>query len=83
MTPAFPASQLHLLSGEGDLACYQFNTRVARHYFCRHCGIYTFHETRTAPGMLRANIGCLEGIDPYAMTASVADGQRLSVVEDA
>ncbi|VVE33208.1 aldehyde-activating protein [Pandoraea horticolens] len=83
MTPAFPEANLHILSGAEDLTCYQFNTRVARHYFCRHCGIYPFHASRTAPGMWRANIGCLECVDPYALDASVADGRTLSVVEDA
>nr|WKF60210.1 hypothetical protein HUO10_004728 [Paraburkholderia busanensis] len=33
--------------------------------------------------MWRANIGCLEGIDPYSLVAGVADGASLSIVEDA
>ncbi|WP_087725514.1 GFA family protein [Pandoraea sp. PE-S2T-3] len=83
MSPTFPEASLRILSGADALTCYQFNTRVARHYFCKHCGIYTFHASRTMPGMWRVNIGCLEGIDPYALDASVADGQSLSVVGDA
>ncbi|AJC22436.1 GFA family protein [Pandoraea pulmonicola] len=83
MSPAFPEADLRILSGQDELTCYQFNTRVARHYFCRHCGIYTFHGTRTSPGMWRVNLGCLDGIDPYALPATVADGRQLSVVEEA
>jgi hypothetical protein len=83
MTPLFPASQLTILQGEDDLTLYQFNTRVAKHYFCRHCGIYPFHQTRKDPLLWRVNIGCLEGIDPYTLEAGVADGASLSVVEDA
>jgi hypothetical protein len=83
MTPLFPASQLTILQGEDDLTLYQFNTRVAKHFFCRHCGIYPFHQTRKDPLLWRVNIGCLEGIDPYTLEASVADGASLSVVEDA
>jgi hypothetical protein len=83
MTPLFAASQLKILQGEGDLTLYQFNTRVAKHYFCKHCGIYPFHQTRKDPLLWRVNIGCLEGIDPYTLEASVADGASLSVVEDA
>ncbi|MGF6573355.1 hypothetical protein ABH945_005476 [Paraburkholderia sp. GAS333] len=83
MTPLFPANQLKILQGEGDLTLYQFNTRVAKHYFCRHCGIYPFHQTRKDPLQWRVNIGCLEGIDPYTLDASVADGASLSVLEDA
>jgi hypothetical protein len=83
MTPPFPASQLKILQGERDLTLYQFNTQVAKHYFCKHCGIYPFHQTRKNPLLWRVNIGCLEGIDPYTLEASVADGASLSVVEDA
>lgn len=83
MTPLFPASRLKILQGEDDLTLYQFNTRVAKHYFCRHCGIYPFHQTRKDPLQWRVNIGCLEGIDPYTLEASVADGASLSVLEDA
>lgn len=83
MTPAFAASQLTILEGEDALTLYQFNTRVAKHFFCRHCGIYPFHQTRKDPQLWRANIGCLEGIDPYTLEAGLADGASLSVVGDA
>lgn len=81
MTPPFAASQLKVLSGEDALTLYQFNTRVAKHFFCRHCGIYPFHQTRKDPLLWRVNIGCLEGVDPYTLEAGVADGASLSVVE--
>ena len=83
MTPPFAASELKVLRGEADLTLYQFNTRTAKHYFCKHCGIYPFHQTRTNPTLWRANIGCLEGIDPYSIEAGLGDGASLSVVEDA
>lgn len=81
MTPAFEVDKLRILEGEDALTLYQFNSRVAKHYFCRHCGIYPFHQTRRDPKLWRANIGCLEGVDPYALEVSVADGASLSVVE--
>jgi hypothetical protein len=83
MTPSFPAADLKILDGREALTLYQFNTRVAKHYFCKHCGIYTFHQTRMDPRLWRVNIGCLEGIDPYTLSASVTDGVSSSVVEDA
>jgi hypothetical protein len=83
MTPLFPAGNLRVLAGAEDLTLYQFNTRVARHFFCRHCGIYPFHQTRKDPGLWRVNVGCLEGVDPYALESSVSDGASLSVMEDA
>lgn len=83
MTPPFDASALKILCGEDALTLYQFNTRTAKHYFCRHCGIYPFHQTRKDPRLWRANLGCLEGVDPFALEAGVNDGASLSVVEDA
>lgn len=46
MSPAFAAEHLKIVSGKEELTLYQFNTRVAKHYFCRLCGIYPFHQTR-------------------------------------
>lgn len=85
MSPLFPAAQLKIIQGEDALTLYQFNTHVARHYFCKHCGIYPFHQTRKDPLMWRVNIGCLDGVDPYSFDAGVNDGASLSTVnlEDA
>lgn len=83
MSPPFPGQYLHITSGEDALTVYQFNTHTAKHYFCKHCGIYPFHQTRVNPKAWRANIGCLHGVDPYAIEAGLADGASLSVVEDA
>jgi hypothetical protein len=83
MTATFTAADLKIVSGEDALTLYQFNTRTARHFFCKHCGVYPFHQTRKDPLLWRANIGCLEGVDPYTLEFSVANGASLSVVEDA
>lgn len=82
MSPGFSADALKIVKGEGDLTLYQFNSRVAKHFFCKHCGIYPFHQTRRDPGVWRVNLGCLEGVDPYSIEeVSVADGASLSVVD--
>ncbi|WP_414441891.1 GFA family protein [Burkholderia sp. 22PA0099] len=83
MSSMVAREDLTILAGEDALTEYQFNTRVAKHYFCRHCGIYPFHQTRLDPLRWRVNIGCLDGVDPYALAFSVANGAAQSVVEDA
>jgi hypothetical protein len=83
MSPMFAGQNLTILEGEEALTLYQFNTGTAKHYFCKHCGIYPFHQTRKDPLQWRVNLGCLEGVDPYGLAHSVSDGASLSVVEDA
>jgi len=80
MTPPFAADRLHILSGRESLSVYQFNTFTAEHYFCRHCGVYTFNKTRKDPAFWRANVGCLENVDPFTLDSSVIDGASTSVV---
>ncbi len=54
-------SRFTLLDGEDLLTEYQFHTRTARHFFCKVCGIYTFHRKRVTPDNLGINVFCLEG----------------------
>jgi hypothetical protein len=55
--------QFRLLAGEADLTEYRFNTGVARHLFCRHCGIHPFGRPRLAPDKWVINVRCLDGVD--------------------
>ncbi len=34
---------------------------------CSVCGIYTHHQQRAGPDHFGFNVGCLAGIDPYAL----------------
>lgn len=73
-------SQFELLTGANELTLYQWNTRVAKHYFCKHCGIYPFHRKRSAPDSYGINVNCLEGFEPDAVPLRRADGKTMSVV---
>jgi hypothetical protein len=38
-----PPGQFQLVSGKDDLTTYEFNTKTAKHTFCKHCGIHPFY----------------------------------------
>ncbi len=70
-----PQSGLRVVEGEHLLTLYQFNTHVARHYFCARCGIYTHHRRRSNPDQYGYNVGCLDGVNPFALgEVPVEDG---------
>lgn len=62
------ADDFRLLSGAGDLAEYSFGTGIAKHRFCRHCGVKSFYVPRSHPDGYSVNARCL---DP-ATIASIA-----------
>jgi hypothetical protein len=68
---------LEIQAGEEALGLYQFGDRVARHFFCKNCGIYTFNQTVRKPGHYRVNLGCIEGVDVFLLEADVFDGKHL------
>ena len=53
--------EFEVVEGSDHLACYQWGTQSAKHYFCKKCGIYIHHRTRVDPDKTGFNIGCLEG----------------------
>ncbi len=55
-----PATRFRLLSGADLLAEYTFNTGVARHRFCRVCGIKPFYIPRSNPDGVDVNVRCLD-----------------------
>lgn len=55
-----PKEAFRLLSGKDVLTTYEFNTGVAKHYFCRHCGIKSFYIPRSHPDSISVNARCLE-----------------------
>lgn len=61
-------SDFMLESGKDELTTYTFNTGVARHYFCRHCGIKSFYAPRSNPEGVSVNLRCL---DPGSIASTI------------
>ena len=55
-----PRARFRLLKGADSLTEYRFNTGVARHLFCRHCGVKSFYVPRSNPDGYSVNVRCLE-----------------------
>jgi uncharacterized protein (DUF1330 family) len=71
-----PREAFQLLSGADDLVTYTFNTGIAQHRFCRHCGIHSFYVPRSDPDKIDVNVRCLDGVDPAGLSISKFDGQN-------
>ncbi|MDO3387888.1 GFA family protein [Gilvimarinus sp. SDUM040013] len=62
-----PLADRTVTNGKDALTLYQWNTKTAKHYFCKECGIYTHHQRRSVPTEFGVNVGCLEGVDPLSL----------------
>ena len=73
-----PDDRLRLLQGKDDLTLYQFNTKVSKHYFCKHCGIHPFGRPRSSPDRNLINVRCLDDFDLESETYEIDlfDGQN-------
>jgi hypothetical protein len=76
-----PVDRLRVVKGADFLATYQWNTKTAKHHFCKICGIYTHHQRRSNPSLYGFNVACLEGVDPFTLDdVRVGDGASQTVI---
>ena len=74
---SIPREELKIVKGEDVLKLYQYHTKVAKHYFCSNCGIYTHHVMRSNPNMYGINVACLEGVRPFELdNVVINDGEN-------
>ena len=71
------ADEFRLLSGADDLVEYSFGTGVAKHRFCRHCGVKSFYVPRSHPDGYSVNARCLDPSTITSMTNPVVRRPRL------
>ena len=56
-----------ITKGSNKLRLYQFHTKVAKHYFCSECGIYTHHNPRSNPNLTGFNLACIDEVDIFKL----------------
>ncbi len=64
-----------MLGGEEGLTTYQFNSGVAKHTFCRHCGVKPFYTPRSNPDGIDVNVNCLD-TPPASLRITEFDGRN-------
>ncbi len=69
-------AQFELVSGKDDLTTYRFNTGVAKHTFCKHCGVHPFYVPRSDPDKIDVNVRCLDGVDIASLNVKPFDGKH-------
>jgi len=69
-----PKNRFKLIRGEDAIETYTFNTGIAQHYFCRHCGIKSFYVPRSHPGGISVNINCLDPTTIKSLQVTPFDG---------
>ncbi len=75
-----PEAALRIEQGQELLALYEWNSRRAKHHFCRRCGIYVFHRKRAAPEYFGVNIFCLDGFDASTLPLRATEGIGMTLV---
>ncbi len=71
-----PASRFRLLSGADALVEYTFNTGVAKHRFCGHCGVKSFYIPRSNPDGVDVNARCLDDGTVRSLVVEPFDGSN-------
>jgi len=71
-----PAERFVLLQGRESLTTYTFNTGVAKHHFCSHCGVKSFYIPRSHPDGVSVNVRCIDPGTIASMNVTPFDGRH-------
>ena len=77
-----PESDLKIKSGKDNLTLYQWNMKIAKHYFCKICGTYVFHNKRAAPDHYGVNVKCFQDVDISEVYIRETEGENMTVKRD-
>jgi hypothetical protein len=70
-----PRSKLKLLQGESSITTYRWGTGIAKHTFCKTCGIKPFYIPRSNPDGYDVNVRCLDPV-PVELEIEPFDGKN-------
>ncbi len=65
-----------LISGKDAQTEYFFNKKAIRHLFCKTCGVQSYSEGVTFPGMA-INVRCLENFDHSSLPRKAYNGKDM------
>jgi hypothetical protein len=72
-------TELRVLSGDANLATYEWGGRTAQRYFCKTCGVHVFargYLEQLGGDYASINVNCLDDIDPSRLTVGYWDGRH-------
>ncbi len=70
-----PLKRFLLVSGMDSITTYTFNTGVAKHTFCKKCGVKPFYTPRSNPDGIDVNVNCLDST-PRSLIVVEFDGEN-------
>ena len=68
------ADDFKVTAGADNLSEYRFNTGVARHLFCKTCGVKAFYVPRSHPHGWSVNVNCLDMATVRSVRVEKFDG---------
>ena len=72
---SIPKDAFVLESSSDFLGEYVWNKKIAKHYFCNECGVYTHHIRRRDPEQISVNLMCVDDIlIPKDTVIKIIDG---------
>jgi len=77
-----PASRFRLVQGGEQLTTYTFNTHVAKHTFCKVCGVKPFYVPRSNPDGFSVNVRCLDRSTLRSVKVLPFDGRNWESAPD-
>ena len=71
-----PEDKFKILEGEDLLTTYTFNTGVAKHTFCKVCGVQPFYRPRSNPDGVGVTVHCITSDTISSLETRFFDGER-------